>query len=295
MKLPPLRAVHCFESVARNLSFSLAAQELKVTQSAVSHQIRLLEDYLGESLFIRQGRKVSLSDTGARYLEDISPAISMIATASNRVRDGEKGSIRLAIYSSLAVKWLIPHLSEFKRLHPEIDLTLNMVASDPEQTDSVGDCFITVQPPKRNYIATHLYDEILYPVCSHKIWKEIQDQPLPEALWQYPILSTDSIFYERGKDWAEWCKAGGYALPKHADIQHFSHMLLAIEAARYDQGIAFANDFMLNERDKAQDLVYIPSHGLETGDSFYFIHKKSRSKQSEIIKITNWLKHLCWG
>ncbi|ENG6086938.1 TPA: LysR family transcriptional regulator [Vibrio parahaemolyticus] len=293
MKLPPLRAVHCFEVVARNLSFSLAAEELNVTQSAVSHQIRLLEDYLGESLFIRQGRKLSLSDTGARYLEDISPAISSIAMASQKVREGDKGSIRLAIYSSLAVKWLIPRLADFKRLYPEIDLTLNMVAGDPEQTDSVGDCFVTVQKPKRNYMAVKLYAETLYPVCSHKIWKEIQDQSIPDALWQYPILSTDSIYRERGKDWAEWCKAGGYTLPNDVDVQHFSHMLLAIEAARYDQGIAFANDFMLNERDKAQDLVYIPSHGLETGDSFYFVHKKNRAKQAEIVKLTNWLKQQC--
>ncbi|MFH4509488.1 LysR family transcriptional regulator [Vibrio alginolyticus] len=293
MKLPPLRAVHCFESVARNSSFSLAAEELNVTQSAVSHQIRLLEDYLGESLFIRQGRKLSLSDTGTRYLDDISPAISSIAMASQKVREGDKGSIRLAIYSSLAVKWLIPRLSDFKRLHPEIDLTLNMVVGDPEQTDSVGDCFITVEKPKRNYMSVKLYAETLYPVCSHKIWKELQDQPIPEALWRYPILSTDSIYRERGKDWAEWCRAGGYTLPKDVDVQHFSHMLLAIEAARYDQGIAFANDFMLNERDKAHDLVYIPSHGLETGDSFYFIHKKSRAKQAEIIKLTNWLKQQC--
>ncbi len=72
MKLPPLRAVHCFESVARNLSFSLAAEELNVTQSAVSHQIRLLEEYLGEELFIRQGRKLSLSQIGESYLEEIS-------------------------------------------------------------------------------------------------------------------------------------------------------------------------------------------------------------------------------
>ncbi|MBR9787580.1 MAG: LysR family transcriptional regulator [Vibrionaceae bacterium] len=293
MKLPPLRAVHCFESVARNLSFSLAAEELNVTQSAVSHQIRLLEDYLGESLFIRQGRKLSLSDTGARYLEEISPAISTIAMASQKVREGEKGSIRLAIYSSLAVKWLIPRLSDFKRLHPEIELTLNMMAGDPEQTDSVGDCFITVQKPKRNYVSVHLYEDILYPVCSHKIWKEMQEKPMPEAFWQYPLLSTDSVYRERGKDWSEWCKAGGFTLPSNVDMQHFSHMLLAIEAARYDQGIAFANDFMLNERDMAQDLVYIPSHGLDTGDSFYFVHKKSRSKQAEIIKLTNWLKQQC--
>ncbi|WP_319534647.1 LysR substrate-binding domain-containing protein [uncultured Vibrio sp.] len=293
MKLPPLRAVHCFESVARNLSFSLAAEELNVTQSAVSHQIRLLEDYLGESLFIRQGRKLSLSDTGAQYLDDISPAISAISMASQKVREGEKGSIRLAIYSSLAVKWLIPRLSDFKRLHPEIELTLNMVASDPDQTDSVGDCFITVQKPKRNYVSVHLYQDILYPVCSHKIWKEMQEKPMPEAFWQYPLLSTDSVYRERGKDWSEWCAAGGFSLPASVDMQHFSHMLLAIEAARYDQGIAFANDFMLNERDIAQDLVYIPSHGLDTGYSFYFVYKKSRAQQAEIIKLTNWLKQQC--
>ncbi|MCV5941256.1 LysR substrate-binding domain-containing protein, partial [Escherichia coli] len=90
--------------------------------------------------------------------------ISSIAMASQKVREGDKGSIRLAIYSSLAVKWLIPRLADFKRLYPEIDLTLNMVAGDPEQTDSVGDCFITVQKPKRNYMAVKLYAETLYPV-----------------------------------------------------------------------------------------------------------------------------------
>lgn len=72
MKLPPLRAVHYFESVARLLSFSKAAEELNVTQSAVSHQVRLLEEYLGEQLFVRQGRKLSLSQSGALYLEEIT-------------------------------------------------------------------------------------------------------------------------------------------------------------------------------------------------------------------------------
>ncbi|SEF45968.1 LysR substrate-binding domain-containing protein [Vibrio hangzhouensis] len=292
MKLPPLRAVHCFESVARNLSFSNAAEELNVTQSAVSHQIRILEEYLGENLFIRQGRKLSLSDSGEQYLEEISPAIASIAKASQRIREGEQGSIRLALYSSLAVKWLIPRLSEFRRLYPEIELTLNMVAEDPELTDSIGDCFITVDQPKRNFVAEPLYNEVLFPVCSHKIWKEIHDKPLPEALWDYPILSTDSVYRERGKDWSKWCEAGGFQLPDDVDIQHFSHMLLAVEAAKYDQGITFANGYMMTERD-LQDLVMLPSHGLETGDSFYFVYKKSRARQPEIKKLSSWLQQQC--
>ncbi len=278
MKLPPLRAVHCFEVVARNLSFSLAAEELNVTQSAVSHQIRLLEDYLGESLFIRQGRKLSLSDTGARYLEDISPAISSIAMASQKVREGDKGSIRLAIYSSLAVKWLIPRLADFKRLYPEIDLTLNMVAGDPEQTDSVGDCFITVQNRNETIWRLSFMLKRCTQLVAIKFGKKSKTNLSPTHCGNIPF-STDSIYRERGKDWAEWCKAGGYTLPNDVDVQHFSHMLLAIEAARYDQGIAFANDFMLNERDKAQDLVYIPSHGLETGDSFILCTRRTEQSR----------------
>ncbi|EDL54420.1 MULTISPECIES: LysR substrate-binding domain-containing protein [Vibrio] len=292
MKLPPLRAVHCFESVARNLSFSLAAEELNVTQSAISHQIRLLEEYLGEVLFIRQGRKLSLSQIGESYLEEISPAVASIAKASQRIREGERGTIRLALYSSLAVKWLIPRLSDFKRLYPEIELTLNMVAEDPELSDNIGDCFITVEKPRRNFVAESLYNEVLYPVCSHKIWKEIDGKNLPEALWNYPILSTDSVFRERGKDWLKWCQAGGITMPKDLDMQHFSHMLLAVEAAKYDQGITFANGYMMTERD-LQDLVVIPSHGLETGDNFYFVYKKSRARQPEIKKLASWLQQQC--
>ncbi|MFA0086743.1 LysR family transcriptional regulator [Vibrio sp. E150_011] len=292
MKLPPLRSVHYFESVARNLSFSKAADELNVTQSAISHQIRLLEDYLGEPLFLRQGRKLSLTETGEQYLEEVNPAIASIAKASQRIREGEQGTIRLALYSSLAVKWLIPRLSEFKRLYPEIELTLNMVAEDPDLSDATGDCFITVEQPARNYVAEPLYNEVLYPVCSQKIWKEIHDQPFPDALWNYPILSTDSVLHERGKDWHKWCEAGGFELPHGLDMQHFSHMLLAVEAAKYDQGIAFANGYMMTDKD-LQDLVVVPSHGLDTGDHFYFVYKKSRARQVEIKKLANWLQQQC--
>ncbi|MCJ2377036.1 LysR substrate-binding domain-containing protein [Vibrio sp. ZSDZ34] len=294
MKMPPLRAVHCFESVARNNSFSLAATELNVTQSAISHQVRLLEEYLGEPLFIRQGPKLSLSAIGEQYLEEIGPAISSISMASERVREGDKGVLRLAIYSSMAVNWLIPNLNEFRRRHPEIELTLNMVAQDPELTDSVGDCFITVREPSNKYQVDFLYRECLYPVCSYKIWRELQDKTMPEALWNYPLLSSVSVYGTPGQDWKSWCLAGGYTLPSHVDVQHFSHILLATEAARYDQGITFVDQYMLNEKNSDQDLVRLPLHGFETGDSFYFTYKKSRAKNPDIIKLSQWLQQLCY-
>ncbi|UIP30209.1 LysR substrate-binding domain-containing protein [Photobacterium sp. TLY01] len=296
MKLPPLRAVHYFEAVARLNSFSRAAEFLSVTQSAVSHQVRLLEDYLGEELFQRQGRQLSLTPIGEKYYEQISHALADISEASQQIREGEGGKIRLALYSSLAVKWLIPRLENLRQLHPEIELTLNMVSNDPNFSDELADCFITVSPPKRNnFISELLYHEQLYPVCSHKLWQQMRDKPLPDALWEHPLLTTRSIFKnaKHGEDWHRWCKLGGFELPELARFQLFSHMLLAAEAARYDQGITFLNDYLMNDIDRQQHFVRIPMHELPTGDSFYFVYKKSRASQTAIITLGRWLKQQC--
>lgn len=296
MKLPPLRAVQSFEAVARFNSFSKAADALNVTQSAVSHQVKLLEEYLGENLFYRQGRLLSLTPLGERYFEEISNALINISNASQQIREGESGKVRLALYSSLAVKWLIPRLDNLRQQHPEIDLTLNMVADEPQCSDQVADCFITVNPPKRNFVSQFLYKEQLYPVCSHKIWQQIQDKPLPDALWEHPLLSVQSVFPDKqlGQDWLEWSKKGGFELPENARINHFSHMLLAAEAARYDQGITLLNHYFMTDQDRLDHFVRIPMHDLFTGDSFYFVYKKARASQSEIITLGRWLQQQCY-
>ena len=152
MKLPPLRAVQYFEVVARLLSFSRAAIELNVSQSAVSHQIRLLEDFLGERLLLRQGRLLSLTAQGEVYFEGISAGLGQIAQSSEQLRGGGEMRVRLAVYSSFAVKWLIPRLAGLRQLYPELDLSLEMVAEDPELSDRVADGFITVSPEGPGYL-----------------------------------------------------------------------------------------------------------------------------------------------
>ncbi|MGF1765642.1 LysR family transcriptional regulator [Aliivibrio kagoshimensis] len=296
MKLPPLRAVQYFEAVARYNSFSKSAEEMNVTQSAVSHQVRLLEEYLGESLFTRQGRNLSLTPIGERYFEEISNALVNISQSSQQIREGESGKIRLAIYSSLAVKWLIPRLENLKQLHPEIELTLNMVAENPVLSEQVADCFITISPAKKNYVSEFLYKEQLYPVCSRKLWQQIQDKPLPEAMWQLPLLTVKSVFptSTAGEDWTKWAQLGNFTIPKNVQVTHFSHMILAAEAARYDQGIALLNNYFMSDQDRQHDFVRIPMHDLPTGDNFYFVYKKAREKQSEIVTLGRWLKQQCF-
>lgn len=197
MKLPPLRAVQYFEVVARLLSFSRAALELNVSQSAVSHQIRLLEDFLGERLLLRQGRLLSLTPQGESYFEGIAAGLSQIAQSSEQLRGGGEMRVRLAVYSSFAVKWLIPRLAGLRQLYPELDLSLEMVAEDPELSDRVADCFITVSPHGRGYCHDLIYQERLFPVCSRRLLQQISGE-WPEAIWQLPLLSVQSIYKARG-------------------------------------------------------------------------------------------------
>jgi len=296
MKLPPLRALQCFEAVARMNSFSKAAEALNVTQSAVSHQVRLLEDYLGENMFIRQGRSFSLTEVGERYFKEISSALGTISNVSQLIRNGTSGNIRLAVYSSLAVKWLIPRLDDFHKQYPEIELTLNMVTDEPECNDQLADCFITVDPPKENFVSQFLYAEKLYPVCGQQLWQQIRDKPLPEALWLHPLLSVQSSNTndELGEDWLRWCRHGGFTLPKNVKISQFSHVLLAAEATRYDLGISLIDHYLMTAQDRQQNFVRIPMHEVLTGDNFYFVFKKNRARQSDIIKLGRWLKQQCF-
>ncbi|UBO74603.1 LysR substrate-binding domain-containing protein [Aeromonas rivuli] len=286
MKLPPLRAVQYFEVVARLLSFSRAALELNVSQSAVSHQIRLLEDFLGERLLLRQGRLLSLTLQGEIYFEGIAAGLGQIAQSSAQLRGGAQMQLRLAVYSSFAVKWLIPRLAGLRQLYPELDLSLEMVAEDPELSDRVADCFITVCPNGRGYSHDRIYQERLFPVCSRRLLQQVEGE-WPGAIWQLPLLSVQSIYKSRGEDWQRWAEAGGMRVPEGVRMHHFSHVLLAMEAAAWDQGVTFVNDYMVRPDDP--QLVRLPVHQLETGDAFYFTCKRGRAHEPAISRLRQWL------
>jgi DNA-binding transcriptional LysR family regulator len=301
MRLPPLRALPVFEAVARTLSFSAAAEELHVTQSAVSHQIRQLEDDLGETLFERGGRRVALTEQGERYLEAIAPALAQIERASEQLRGVSDSRIRLAVPSSFAVSWLIPRLPHLQRRHPELDLDLEMLADMPVMSERLADAFITIRFRQRGYQSERLYVERLFAVCSRQYWQHIRDElaeaglrekgggPIrPEWLSRFTLLSAASVFERPGEDWRRWFAAGDSPLPPDAHVQHFSHMLLAHQAARHHQGIALSNDYMLDTATDP-DLVRLPAHELETSDEFHFACKTSRRNEPGIRHLSQWL------
>lgn len=303
MKLPPLRSLPVFEAVARLNSFSLAAEELAVSQSAVSHQIKQLETYLGERLFWRSGRSVTLTDEGRQYLDGVGSALLQIERVSEQLLGHEESRLRLSVFSSFAVRWLAPRLPDLQRLHPQLELSLEMSSENPVLSDRVADCFITIKPSSAAFSYDLLYTERLFPVCSQDYWQRIRRELAlddldvdpdsasltPEMVAQFPLLSTHSIYDKQGGDWEAWYHEAGLKLPVSSRLLHSSHMLLSLEAARFHQGIALTNDYMLSTRKDSGDFVRLPCHSVMTGDKFYFAWKTSRRREKGIQLLRRWL------
>ena len=130
-RLPPLNSLKSFESAARHLSFTKAADELFVTQAAVSHQIKLLEDFLGVELFKRKNRALELTEFGKTYFADINKILRKLNEATERLLTLKNDPhLSISVPQTFGIQWLVPHLSDFNRLHPEIEVRLKGVDQD---------------------------------------------------------------------------------------------------------------------------------------------------------------------
>ncbi|WP_394205575.1 LysR substrate-binding domain-containing protein [Shewanella waksmanii] len=285
-KLPPLRALQVFEVAARQLHFSQAAQELCITQSAVSHQIKLLEQHFDTALFHRKGRAFSLTEQGQLLYTEVSRIFNELSDINQQLLGQPSAAIRLAVFSSFAVKWLIPRLTSFRQLHPEIKVRLDMITEEPSLSDSVADMFITGQSQQQHYFQRLLHKERLIPVCSPQ---RLAEHPIHnvDSLWQHPLLIVDEG--PLGMDWHNWSNANAIALSPHCQQHLFSHVLLAIEAAIAGQGIALASDFMVESDIEAGKLVALELPSVETGFEFNFLCKQRRLKEPAIATFSHWL------
>ena len=165
--LPPLASLRAFDAAARHLSFRAAAEELSVTQSAISHQVAELERRLGVQLFRRTSRRVELTEAGATYQPYVREAFDRIEQGTQLVTRGAT-TLDVQVYVTVAVRWLIPRLHSFNTAHPETRVRLNTSTLDWEFDDRSGDVAIvcTRQPDRPGVHAIHLFDAQLTAVCK---------------------------------------------------------------------------------------------------------------------------------
>jgi len=289
--LPPLKALRVFEASARNMSFSLAARELFVTQSAVSHQIRQLEQFLGKKLFIRQGKVLSLSNAGQLYFPTVQRIFCSLDAVTAKTMGQISGITRLAVYSSFALKWLVPKLPEFRKLHPEIDLRLTMVTESDVNLDLLGvDCGISIRCDNPAYHFDHLRSEEWFPICSPELYDSFSKLPFHEAILRYALLEGEHQNYQN--DWERLFDKLELTPGKQQPIHFFSHSILLQQAAIEGQGIALSTEILARNDIEAGRLVQIPLTFQQTPDistNFYFCCALERRNDVAITALRRWL------
>ena len=254
-RIPPLNPLKVFETVARTENLTGAAQELHVTQSAVSRQIAVLESYLGVELLRRQRHGVSLTRLGRAYADQIVPSFAAIASATgNLLKDTSDGALKLRTYTTFAAKWLIPRLSAFHAEHPGIEVLISNGVPDVDFDRDPVDMAIQFGDGRwSNAQVDLLFADQIEPVCSPGFLARFApDREHPESLLRQRLL----VAHYRRNDWDDWLASTGLgAMCGEGGRMSFNSSVLTLQAAVDGLGIAIGQTRLLASEFKAGLLV----------------------------------------
>ena len=267
-RLPPLNALRAFEAGARHLSFTKAAEELHVTQAAVSHQVKLLEEDLGVSLFRRMTRKLALTEEGRALMRVAGEALDAIAGEAARLRDAPGGrTLSLSLIPTFGVKWLAPRLGRFWAAHPDIDLRLHhsihLVDFARDEVDAAvrwgGGAWPGVE-------AVYLMRAGLVPVCSPALCKGPPALNVPDDLRHHTLLHERDYV-----DWAQWLAVAGAREVEARRGPIIDDPSVLHQAAIDGQGVALESESIVRADLEAGRLVKPFDVDLDEHNAYYLV------------------------
>ena len=283
------KSVQAFEAAARLSSFALAAEELFVTPSAISHQIKLLEEQVGVQLFHRVHRAVILTDAGRRYAEEITAAFARIETATRDIGREEKSDI-LTVHSSpsFATQWLMPRLARFSAQHPDIDVRLHAAVAPVDLTTGAVDIDIRygskrLQPP--GVMTVNFPLETIVPLCAPDLANGPHPIHTPEDLSHHPLIHSERCLV----GWRDWLRQHRKVKLDITRGPRFDRSFMSISAAVDGSGVCLES-LLLVQRELETGRLVAPL-GLEgptvQGYTLYLL--KSRAELPKIRSFQDWL------
>ncbi|MBY8976830.1 LysR family transcriptional regulator [Rhodobacteraceae bacterium NNCM2] len=257
-RLPPLNALRAFEAAGRQQSFTGAAEELNVTHAAISRHVRGLEHRLGVQLFRNAARGVELTEIGAEYLREITPALDRIAEATEALDGGVHGTLRISCEPTFAIKWLMPQLGKFQDAYPDIDIHLD---STPRLADlKKHECDLAIRfcrEVPEGVEAAHICASPVYPYAAPSV--ACGDDPAD-------LLKLRLLHEDKGNLWCRWFAAAGVEAPTISGRTASLSTLLAIEGALAGHGAVLTSTELVENDVQAGRLRRLSSIGLEYGD-----------------------------
>jgi DNA-binding transcriptional LysR family regulator len=281
--LPPLNALRAFEAAARHLSFTRAAEELNVTQAAISHQVKALEERIGVKLFRRLTRGLLLTEDGHALLPDLREAFDRLAQAVDRIgRQGGQGTLNISLLTTFALGWLVPRLPRFQAAHPSIDVRLTTTARLIDF--SVEDVDVAIRYGTGGWPGLRcdrILDDVITPLCNARF---------KERLRKYEDIFTVPLLHEQYEhDWRTWFRAAGLSVGQLKKGPIFDSTRVAIEAAIAGVGVAcgapqlFTAEIANGQLYQPFDLV-VPN-----GKSYWLVSPEATAERPKIKAFREWL------
>lgn len=294
-RLPPLVELRAFEAAARHLSFKKAADELGVTPTAISHQIRLLEEHCHRPLFRRRPRPLALTDAGARLFPKIRDGLEAFATGIASVQgDSDRRPLRVTTTNAFASRWLVPRLPGWRKLYP--DVPLDVIGTDSVVDLHAGDADVAIRymrTPPKDGIARGLLGDTFWPVCSPRVLTsgikraaDLRRHVLVHCYWS--PSDREAPTWQR---WLTVVRRRWRNVPELKDMEHlsFREELHAIDAVIAGQGIGIFSDVLVAKELADGTLVKLFAASLP-GYRFYFVHPAGHPREDIIRGFSKWLQ-----
>jgi LysR family glycine cleavage system transcriptional activator len=283
-RLPPLTALRCLEVAARLESFSQAAEELHVTHSAVSHQIKALEEFVGVPLFVRQGRRIALTDDGRFLAERVRSALAQIAEATASLgRRGRPNRLTISVLPSFASRWLMPRIGRFIGEHPGWEVN---VESNPGLADFVRDGVDVAirfgRGPWPNVHTELFMDDQYILVASAKLTRGRLPTKLSD-LASAPLLRTDT------EPWLRWCAAAGIELPPPTGGLEFSDAAMNLQSVLDGHGIQLTRRSIASAEIAKGTLVQLFDVSVPAQESYFLVWPQHIVPADKVLAFRDWL------
>ncbi len=291
--LPQLGFFQGFEAAARNLSFTKAAEELFITQSAVSRQIKALEDHLGVRLFERRPRALALTESGQALHRISADVLERLQAATDQLRAVNRTrQLSITTTTGFASLWLIPRLQRFTAAHPDVDVRISATIDTLNLERSLIDLAIRYcRPETVPEGAVKLFGEEMIPVCSRALLRD-KARPLktPQDLAHHTLLHFDYAGAQTMyMDWGTWLTALGIGDLRPAGALHFSQYEQMIQAAISGQGVALGRQPLMNDLIEAGTLVVPFKQTLVGSRAYFIIESRLSAGKPHVREFAQWL------
>ncbi|OJF90398.1 LysR substrate-binding domain-containing protein [Pararhizobium antarcticum] len=289
--LPSASSLVVFEAAGRHQNFTRAANELGMTQAAVSYAVRGLEDQLGVPLFHRVHRAVELTEAGEKFHADVSIGLARIQKSAEDIRaKGRESNVTLAASTAFASMWMLPRLTRLRQDLPEIDLRIQTSVRDLDLDEEPIPLGVRGGDPANwpQYHAALLAPEVISAVASPAFIEANGMPQSPDELMRYRLIHLEEPV-RQACDWPEWFASAGLTYPAQSRRLAINDYVLVVQAVLAGDGIALGWQHLTERQVGSGALVPVGGHVLDTGLAFYVVWPRSRELTMQARRVRDWL------